>query len=797
MKRPAVAACLFVIAALVIWGWQRLRMEADILATLPGSLPEAKALKTLRDGFAGGSDLLIAVETRDAPSTAAAVETLGRRLKARTDLVRQVRWSQALEDQSQDGPALLAWALQNAEPQRLAQLRHDLDGAAAQARLATSMDILSNSPDVGRVQQVSYDPFGLLDCLDTRSVDSVQGSLFNLTSPDGTLALMLVTPATEVGNYKAAAQWLAAIKSETAAALATGGTRVSFTGEPAFQAEIGGGIERDMSNTVGFTELLIALLFWAVFRRLKPLLWIQLLLILSLGITLGLGGLIVGKLSIMSLAFAAIVLGIIVDYAALIIQEARQHPADSASALRRRAAPGIIAGACTTATVFLSLLLSGLPGLAELGLLVALGVLAGLAVMLGLAPMLAAGKQVAQATLQHSPLPAASHRGALWGTTLLLVGMTSVFLWRGLPAFQSGAEALRPTKSEAADIWQHVQERLGRSGEATLTVITTAPLGELRDRAAALETALAQLAPQEGFRPNVPGLLVPGLAAQQANRSTLEWLVQQQPRLESDALAAGFTEDALQLFRSVTAIWRDALTKRWPQDVSETEAAPILNCLLSTGARAQAAGLSEGHAAALSSISVPGSPGNPTQEALQKVQCALHDHPGSTLAGWETLGAALSSLVKRDLTRQLVPILVILAVTLFITFRNVRDLLLSALLLATGLGALMATMSAFNVSWNLASLAAIPLLLGTGIDYGIHLLLALGRNGNAIAHTRASTGRAVFFSGMTTIIGFGSLCFAGNRGIASLGLACCVGTAWILLIVLWLLPHWRVWLAPK
>ena len=56
-----------------------------------------------------------------------------------------------------------------------------------------------------------------------------------------------------------------------------------------------------------------------------------------------------GKLSIMSLAFAAIVLGIIVDYAALIIQEARQHPDASSRALRRFAAPGIIAGGCLIA----------------------------------------------------------------------------------------------------------------------------------------------------------------------------------------------------------------------------------------------------------------------------------------------------------------------------------------------------------------------------------------------------------------------------------------------------------------
>lgn len=798
MKRLAVAASLIALATLVAWGWLRLRMEADILATLPSSLPEVKALKLLRDGFAGGSDLVIAVEGKGSVPTAAAVQSIAQRLQSRTDLVRQVRWLQPLEDQAQTGPALLAWVLQNADPQRLTTLRHSLEGDGANAKLKASLDVLSSSPDVSRVQQVSYDPFGLLDCLDAGATSSLEDSLFGLSSPDGMMSLLLVMPATKVDNYKASAKWLDAIKSEVAAALPSTEAEASFTGEPAFQAEIGGGIERDMSSTVGLTEVFIALLFWAVFRRLKPLIWIQLLLVLSLAITLGLGGLIVGKLSIMSLGFAAIVLGIIVDYAALIIQEARQHPDASSSALRRLAAPGIIAGACTTATVFLSLLLSGLPGLAELGLLVALGVIVGLGVMLGFAPVLASGKQVAQHELASGVPGTVTQRRAAWGTILLFGGTAIILFGRGFPAFQTGAEALRPTKSEAADVSQHVQKRLGRSGEASVPVLVTGPLGELRARTRDLEAALTKLESQEsGIRHTLPSLLTPDLNAQQSNHSVFEWLIQEQPRLEREALAAGFTDEALNLLRGVTRVWREALAKSRPQDSADADAASVLNCVLATGPRARSAGLAEGDAAALGSVTLPGSPGNPDRDALGKLQRVLSTQRGATAAGWETLGGALSSLVERDLNRQLLPILAILAATLFITFRNVRDLLLSALLLAAGLGALIATMSAAGVSWNLASLAAIPLLLGTGIDYGIHLLLALEHNGNDVVRTRATTGRAVFFSGMTTVIGFGSLCFAGNRGIASLGLACCVGTCWILLIVLWLLPHWRVWLSRR
>jgi len=200
---------------------------------------------------------------------------------------------------------------------------------------------------------------------------------------------------------------------------------------------------------------------------------------------------------------------------------------------------------------------------------------------------------------------------------------------------------------------------------------------------------------------------------------------------------------------------------------------------------------------ALASVSVTGKPGLPDRDKLAELQTLLTPDTGAWVAGWETLGGALSKLVQHDLNQQLLPIAAIIAITLLITFRSVKDLLLSVLMLGGGLGALAATMSLLGQGWNLASLAAIPLLLGTGIDYGIHILLALKRTGNDIRHVQATTGKAVFFSGMTTVIGFASLFFAGNRGISSLGLACCVGTLWILLIVLWLLPHWRMWLRVK
>ncbi len=796
MKKSWLVA--LIVLPLAVIGWMRLRLETDILATLPGQIPEVRALKLLRDGFAGGSDLVIALEAEDDLSAETAMTTLAERLQKRTDLVKEVRWAQPMEQQAQSGAALLAWSVQNASPEKLKAVRAKLEGAGAAAQLQKSLQSVGTSLDAERVQRASYDPLGLLECLDTSAASALEGSLFGLVSEDGAFRVLLVTPATGVGNYKVAAAWLKEIKAEVNATIKdhapAGAATVRYTGEPAFQAEIGAGIEKDMSSTIGLTEVLIAVLFWIMFRRLKPLLWIQGLLMLSMVLTLGFGGLLVGKLSIMSLGFAAIVLGIIVDYAVLIIQEARQHPQHDATALRKLAAPGIIAGACTTSTVFLSLLFSGLPGLAELGLLVALGVLVGLGVMLTFAPKLAARRQPLNSEIHVIPQPA-RHGVAIIGTMLLFGGMAVIFATQGLPQFQTSAEALRPTNSESMDTFQWVQERLGREKEASVPILITGPANDLRARAEALSKKLdAAVKAGTLVRHALPTMLVADPKAQLANRETIEWLMREQPRLEKEADAAGFTESATALLRGVTGGWKTALTKPWPQNEISADAAPILSRLLATGERAKTAGMAEGEGVVLASISVPGKPGLPDKVRLSELQAQLTPDTGAWVAGWETLGGALSSLVRHDLDRQLIPILGVLALTLLITFRNAKDLLLSVLLLGGGLGALAATMSVLGLGWNLASLAAIPLLLGTGIDYGIHLLLALKKSGNDIRQVRATTGRAVFFSGMTTVIGFSSLFFAGNRGISSLGLACCVGTLWILLIVLWLLPHWRAWL---
>jgi hypothetical protein len=72
-------------------------------------------------------------------------------------------------------------------------------------------------------------------------------------------------------------------------------------------------------------------------------------------------------------------------------------------------------------------------------------------------------------------------------------------------------------------------------------------------------------------------------------------------------------------------------------------------------------------------------------------------------------------------------------------------------------------------SWNLLNLMAIPLLLGTGVDYGIFMQLALRRHRGDVPAVFRAVGRALLLCGTTGMAGFGCLGMSYNPGIASLG----------------------------
>jgi lauroyl/myristoyl acyltransferase len=125
-----------------------------------------------------------------------------------------------------------------------------------------------------------------------------------------------------------------------------------------------------------------------------------------------------------------------------------------------------------------------------------------------------------------------------------------------------------------------------------------------------------------------------------------------------------------------------------------------------------------------------------------------------------------------------------------LAFGRPAEILLSlAVLVMSGL-CLLAVMRVAGWSWNLLNLMALPLMLGSGVDYSIFMQLALRRHQGDFVGAHRSVGRALLLCGGTAVAGFGSLSWSTNAGMASLGRVCAVGIGCNMLISVYLLPVW-------
>jgi hypothetical protein len=128
-----------------------------------------------------------------------------------------------------------------------------------------------------------------------------------------------------------------------------------------------------------------------------------------------------------------------------------------------------------------------------------------------------------------------------------------------------------------------------------------------------------------------------------------------------------------------------------------------------------------------------------------------------------------------------------IALLVFFHFRSLGAVILALLPVGIGTLWLAGLMGWFGVSFNLANIMTLPLVIGIGVTNGIQILnrFAEERTPNILAR---STGKAVLVSGLTAIAGFGSLLLAKDQGIHSLGCVMAVGITACMIVGLTFLP---------
>jgi hopanoid biosynthesis associated RND transporter like protein HpnN len=125
----------------------------------------------------------------------------------------------------------------------------------------------------------------------------------------------------------------------------------------------------------------------------------------------------------------------------------------------------------------------------------------------------------------------------------------------------------------------------------------------------------------------------------------------------------------------------------------------------------------------------------------------------------------------------------------FLMIRRVKETLLALLPLVLGLLWTMGLMRVFGIQFNMANVWGLPLILGASAEFGLNVMLRYleGRDHGGPLVAR-STVMAVALSGVSTMVGFGSLMIARHQGIYSLGLLLTLGSACGLFAALAVLP---------
>ena len=146
--------------------------------------------------------------------------------------------------------------------------------------------------------------------------------------------------------------------------------------------------------------------------------------------------------------------------------------------------------------------------------------------------------------------------------------------------------------------------------------------------------------------------------------------------------------------------------------------------------------------------------------------------------------------------------LVSLLIVLYLFHRDMRTVFIAILPVVFSIGLTFGTMGLINVEFAPTVISALPLLAALGIAYSFHMInqfneLSGRRKIEAVKKMINTTGKAVFLSAITTIIGFAALLTSTMPPIENMGLAFLIGVFYCFISTMILVPCLLLVLTPR
>lgn len=803
-----VALALFIV---FFWRASQLDFDPDLLALLPAEVPAVATYRILAEEFGNLDQVVVAI-----------------RIPERAPVEPYLDWADHFADRLAEVPEVedvergpgepVEWVTHllprlmvylGEEERGLLLERLSEEGLDRRARELRERLLTPEAPVWTELWR--HDPAGLAEWILGRVVRGERRFALDWTSgrflsADHRLLLLLVQPAGRpqdlefnrrlVEGLEEAWRQVRPLWPRLTEGIALPEPVVELGGRHVVALEEADLIRKDLWKSTLLSVSGVLLLLWTAFRR--KLLLVLVFLPLSFGLvaTLAIASWSLSRLSATTAAVVALLVGLANDFIIVLYGRYLHERLSGASWTRAletmsgQTGRGVTIGALTTAGAFMAFMVTDFSGLREMGLLVGMGIVVCLLAILFLLPALLAWRETRRDRAGRSgPLVAfAFGGGALTRrafnsprTTLLVVVLASLL---ALPAalrlrFEPSALALRPEGGRSARLEEAVREHFGGDLDRTALLVRAASLESLLER---LDETVqrAERAVQSGELAGVESVtrMLPPLARQ---RKSIDWLARERaagnldPERIEVRLRRALERHGLRPegFRPGFELLRQMLTAEHPFDPDELLASPEGRTLLRRYVRGKAEtwwGLVQ--------LSHPA--GWPKQLVLPAAErLAAELGPDVRVAGVALLSREIRNRVTSDAWFSALLGGGLVLGLLWLDLRSVRLVALALVPLSLGLLWMIALIPLTGQTLNLMNVFVVTMVLGIGVDYGLHLVHRSREMRDAdesefLAGIVAS-GKGIFLAALTTSVGFGALSVSHYPGLVSIGYAAILG----------------------
>ncbi len=788
VNRPGAVLVLFfalLVTSILITGL--IKFEQDIFKVLPQKNPAFKVLAHALKNSSAQNKLFFLIK---GPDNSEAL------IREGTDLVRafqsvridnkpafqNVTFQKTGALSSEDFQELLSSFLRRPElflaqddVPNLSLFLSSSDALEGQIKRSLALLATPGAQELSRI--VALDPLNLRRFLIAKLQSMHQGLEFahgpDLLSPDRQTLLIIASPVHPPNDHARSRLLMKEIDR-----IRTGktGLEIGITGGYAIAAQEAGMVRADILGCLMGSVLGIALLFFLIYRN--PAVLFLVLLPLGVGLQLALGVMAIAcsQIHLLATAFATVVLGLGVDFAIHVYDRhtmEKQAGASTELAVEKavvNTGSAVFAGCLTTLTAFLVLTLTESPILHQIAWIVSLGLFFCLVTILLALPagLVWLDKRPSKQPKRSMLLLGTDRLGALVSTYPKIFLVFSIVCVLGaFPGvlqlrFEKDMSALRPQGLEALDVQEDLLNAFGGGQQYALASWAAKDIASFWEKGRRVDDILQKL--------NGSGIV--------KSWSSLGQISSERPplinRMNVGTVRRLFEKYGLSLekFRE-THVFLETITGKASGARKDSKlnivrtAREELDMLPDMFKRFFICEKDLIHGIAW--IMVPGK-----EEALMlrdelkrsdKELCLVN--PG--LAVDELVNEVRNEL---GMTLGVAALLIIGILLLFFKKISVLPFVLMPVLM--GLFVTAGIMGWTQVNLNPFNFIVLPILIGIGLDDGIHIFRRYQELGD-VKQTLATTGRSVLVTTLTTICGFGSLSMADYHVLESMGIMAIIG----------------------